>query len=178
VATAADNAAYTQCLFGLAQEVAPAANALAGPRYWDGLEFDFSGDSGVAFLRQAAAFRPRGLRILISDLLWPAGPAGVLARLGYLASSVVVVQLLAREDAQGPPSGHLRLVDSESGLIQEVNLDGAARARYRAALSRHQQIWHGACRAAGAVLVSLVAEDLLEGWNLEPLLRRDVLKVS
>ena len=50
-------------------------------------------------------------------------------------------------------------------------------ARYRNALARHQQNWHQACRQMGATMVELIAEQLLESWNLEALVKAELLKV-
>ena len=49
--------------------------------------------------------------------------------------------------------------------------------RYRDALARHQQNWHRACRQIGAVMVNVIAEEVVADWNLEALVNAGVLKV-
>jgi hypothetical protein len=48
--------------------------------------------------------------------------------------------------------------------VREIHVDAVAAARYRAALARHQQNWHRACRQTGALLTTVVAEALLRDW--------------
>jgi len=60
-----------------------------------------------------------------------------------------------------------------------VFADAGAVERYRHRLSRHQQHWHRAGRQVGAVLTTVVAEQLIEGaWELEDLVAAGVLEVS
>jgi hypothetical protein len=90
----------------------------------------------------------------------------------------VVVQVLAEADANPVPGGSLRLVDSETGQERELRVDAAAVRRYRAKLARHQEAWHAACRQAGAVFVTVVAEELVRGWRLDALVAAEVLRVA
>jgi hypothetical protein len=71
----------------------------------------------------------------------------------------------------------VRLVDAETDEVRELHVDAAAARRYREALARHQQNWSDACRQAGAVFVTLVAEDLLARWELSDLVAAEVLRV-
>jgi hypothetical protein len=71
----------------------------------------------------------------------------------------------------------VRLIDSETDQQREIFIDDGAIKRYRNALARHQQNWHRACRQAGAVMVNLVAEEIVAGWNLEALVKAEILKV-
>jgi hypothetical protein len=115
--------------------------------------------------------------VLLSDLLWVGEPLAVLRHLAERAALAVVVQVLARADAEPPEGGSLRLVDSETDQVREIHVDAEAARRYRAALARHQQNWHQACRQTGAVLTTVVAEDLLRDWKLDELVAAEVLKV-
>jgi hypothetical protein len=56
-------------------------------------------------------------------------------------------------------------------------VDAAAARRYREALARHQENWQRACRQAGAVLTTVVAERVLRDWDLSELVAAEVLKV-
>ena len=52
---------------------------------------------------------------------------------------------------------------------------------YRQAFHAHREGWHRACREAGAVMVTLVAERLVDGWrpeSLEELVRRGIVEVA
>src|SRR5262249_53460487 len=101
----------------------------------------------------------------------------VLQPLAREAAAVVVIQLLAAQDAEPTVRGRMRLIDAESGEPREIYVGEAALLRYRAALARHQQHWRQACRQAGATLVELIAEQIVSDWNLSPLVAAGVLTV-
>lgn len=133
------------------------------------LGFEFRGSFSESVERLPPSFRPRGLRILISDLLWEEPPRAVLSRLARGAAALVVIQLLSREDVEPRRAGYERLIDAETGETRDLLVDEALVSRYQAALEEHQRSWREACRATGAVLVTLVAEEILRGWPAEAL---------
>lgn len=83
-------------------------------------------DLNEALRRGALEARHTGLAIVLSDFLDPAGyEAGLTALVGR-GFQVNVVQILAPEELAPSTFGDLRLVDSESGGLQEVTF-----GRYR-----------------------------------------------
>jgi uncharacterized protein (DUF58 family) len=153
----------------------PVLNGSYDPLLWEGLSFDYTGTPQIAMQGPGSRLRARGIRFFISDLLWLGEPQAILTRLCEQAGSVCVVQVLARADMEPPSHGNLRLEDSETHEILEVFVDAAVQARYRQRLARHQQYWDDVCRHYGAVFVTLVAEDLLETWDLDALLAKEIL---
>jgi uncharacterized protein (DUF58 family) len=176
-AAAAANAGFSHTAWLLGAELAPVGNGSAAPSGWDGIDFGHRGGPGDVLGRAPPAWRPRGIRVLLSDLLWVGEPLAVLRHLAERAAVAVVVQVLARADAEPPEGGSLRLVDSETDQVREIHVDAVAARRYRAALARHQQNWDQACRQTGAVLTTVVAEDLVRDWKLDALVAAEVLKV-
>jgi len=176
LAAAAGNAGFSHEAHLAGEACRPLHDGRADPRRWRGLEFIGSGGLLASFRRGAPRWRPRGVRVLIADLLTDDEPAAVLALLSRAAASVVIVQLLAAADARPEPLGPVRLVDCENGRTREIALDAATAARYQAALARHQERWSRAAGAAGAVFVRLLAEELVERWDLGPLLAAQVLR--
>jgi hypothetical protein len=85
--------------------------------------------------------------------------------------------MLAVADSDPPERGRVRLIDSETEEQREIFIDEGAIRRYRDALARHQQNWHRACRQIGAVMVNIIAEEVIADWNLESLVKAAVLKV-
>ena len=85
-----------------------------------------------------------------------------------------MIQVLAADDVAPPHHGNVRLVDSESGNVEEVFLDATALARYRNNLQRHRENWHRAARQVGAMFVPLVAEELCSGWDFSPLVEAGI----
>jgi uncharacterized protein (DUF58 family) len=176
-AVAAANAGYSSNAWLARANVEPVANGANRPTLWRSLDLDFRGNLAEAFTRTPAGFRRQGIRVLISDLLWLGEPVTVLQSLAHGAASLVVAQTLASVDANPPERGRVRLLDSETDERREIFIDDGAIRRYRDALARHQQNWHRACRQIGAVMVSVIAEEIVADWNLEALVKAGVLKV-
>lgn len=177
LATAAGNAGFAHNVHLAADGYRPVHGGRASPEGWDNIAFDYAGDPDESFTRMPPRWPARGIRVLLSDLLWLGDPLACLTRFGQDASAVVVVQVLARADAEPPEHGNVRLVDSETGEPMEIFIDAAARQRYLDALARHQENWRRAAVQTGAVLTTVIAEDLLDEWRLDDLLRAEVLKV-
>ncbi len=177
LAVAAENAGYSHHAWIARDQCLPVANGGNRPSLWPSLDLDFRGNAAAAFVNTPPKFRRQGMRALISDLLWMTEPLIALQALAQSAASVVIVQLLAETDANPPERGRVRLVDSETDEQREIFIDDAAIRRYRDALERHRQNWHRACRQVGATMVSLVAEEVAADWNLEALVKAEVLKV-
>jgi uncharacterized protein (DUF58 family) len=85
-----------------------------------------SADFNEALRRGALEARHTGLAIVLSDFLDPAGYETGLTALVGRGFQVNVVQILAPEELAPTTFGDLRLVDSESGGVQEVTF-----GRYR-----------------------------------------------
>jgi len=147
------------------------------PVLWEGVEFDSDISCEQSFRRQMPRWRPRGLRVLLSDLLWLGEPHSSLCILADRASAVFVVQILAQQDVEPPQRGNIRLEDCESLQQKDIFIDAVAQNRYRKNLAAHQYNWNRACRQLGAVMTTVVAEQIVEQWRLDDLVRAEILKV-
>jgi uncharacterized protein (DUF58 family) len=176
-ATAASNAGYSYRAWLASDAVRPLENGNAVPLEWAEWSFDYRGVPGEAMPTSGPNWRPRGLRVLLSDLLWPGDPLAALRPLAERASMVVVAQVLAEADVNPPEGETMRLIDAETDEARELYLDAAVLRRYRDALDRHRENWHAACRQAGAVFTTVVAERWLRDGRLDELVAADVLKV-
>jgi uncharacterized protein (DUF58 family) len=172
--TAATNAGYSHAAWLMGADYRPVGNGAGLPGTWEGISFAYRGIPGPG----TAAWRPRGLRVLLSDLLWPADPLATVRPLSERAAVTVVLQVLARADAHPPEGSSLRLVDVETDEVREIHVDAIAARRYREALARHQQTWHQACRQVGALFTTVIAEDVLRDWKLDELVAAEVLRVK
>ncbi|MFA9478599.1 DUF58 domain-containing protein [Phycisphaerales bacterium AB-hyl4] len=177
VASAAASSRFTHHAWLAGEAVLPVGQGRDRPTAWMGLGFDGERSVGEQLAAAPVRFRPHALRVLVSDLLWPDEPTVVLHRLADGAAGVVVVQVLAAADVEPPGHGNLRLLDAETGQHREMFIDDTARQRYVRRLERHQSQWAAACRGVGAVLVTLVAERLVQRWDLSELVREQVLRV-
>jgi uncharacterized protein (DUF58 family) len=176
--SAATNAGFSHAGWLLAGESIPLGDRWRRPDAWEGIGFDLGASPLPAMAGAAARLRPRSVRILLSDLLWDADPSRVVRQIVDRAASAVIVQVLAQVDASPPINGYVRLLDCESGEVREVRVDRAMLDRYFAKLRKLQGDWHDCCRAAGVIFVTVVAEDLLRNWQVDPLVAAGVLQVA
>jgi uncharacterized protein (DUF58 family) len=160
LATAAANAQCTQAVWLSGDGFQRLPNDTLPPSAWDKLALESRRTPEQAFEILPPRLRRLGVRVLISDLLWPGNPVATLRRLREGAAALFVIQLLAREDITPPEHGNLRVVDSETGAESEIYIDSAVAKQYADNLAQLQQSWDDACRQCGAHLTTLVAEDL------------------
>lgn len=181
MAAACDNARMTRCVYAAGERLTPIPGAEGEPQTWHWPGFagaDRPVSLGGAMHEAVVPMRRRGVRVLISDLLCPDDPWPIVSRLAEGASSTHVVQLLARQDVDPSWTGDMRLVDSESGQLQELRLDATAMARYREQLDRLREQWRHACARAGTQMTELIAEEVVGRWDLTRLVRAGVLRVA
>jgi uncharacterized protein (DUF58 family) len=141
----------------------------ARPALWEPFAFDARLAPPAALDLRNPALRRNGLRVLVSDLLWPGDPLAFLRRVGDGASAVAVVQLLGARDRLAPEPGFVRLVDAETGEEVDCFLNEGMRAQYQQALVEHVSNWQRACRQTGARFVSVPARQEDAGRELIPL---------
>lgn len=172
LATSAANAQCTQAVWLSGEGFQRLANDSLTPSAWDKLELTSKRTPEQSFEILPPKFRRLGVRVFISDLLWPGEPVQLLRRLREGAAALFVVQLLARDDATPPEHGNLRVVDSETGAETEIYIDSAVAKQYADNLAQLQQSWADGCRQCGAHMTTIIAEDLenslkeLEGIQL------------
>jgi uncharacterized protein (DUF58 family) len=118
---------------------------------------------------------PKGLTILVSDLLTPEWERG-LTRLPARGGDLVVVHLLAADELRPELVGDLDLVDVETGERVPVSLSVDALHRYeRMALAWADDVAHR-CRRLGAGYVRVLDDDdleqvLLRAWRAAGVVR-------
>ncbi len=160
LATSAANAQCTQAVWLSGEGFQRLPNDTLAPSAWDKLELDSKRTPEQSFEILPPKFRRLGVRVLVSDLLWPGEPLQLLRRLRAGAAALFVIQLLARDDATPPEHGNLRVVDSETGDESEIYIDSGIAKQYAENLAQLQQSWSDACRQCGAHMTTLIAEDL------------------
>ncbi len=146
------------------------------PAEWLNTEFDSASNPDEALADSPGLFQNRGIRIAVSDFLWPAAPENFLRRLSDGAMHVVLVELLTRDELAPPENGNWALCDHETGEERELFLDEAMVRRYRDRLTRHREMWARAAEEFGIGLIHLTVEDFLQQWNLQDFFRCGVLK--
>jgi uncharacterized protein (DUF58 family) len=166
-----DAAAYwMEAAGGRARTIAAGGGALDDPGR---ARFETDGSEGLV---PREALRPRGLRLLASDFLFPADPAPAIRRMADGAARLYVVQVLDPWEIDPTPAGAVTLLDAESPERLDLVLDAGAVARYRRRLRALCDAVERATRAAGGLYALLPAlppaqafrEHLLPQRVLEP----------
>lgn len=131
----------------------------------DGL--DASGDTRFAAAVGDLLGRPgpRGLTVVLSDLLTPEWSDG-LTRLPARGGDVVVVHVLDRAELAPDLTGDLDLVDAETGEVVAVSLAPEQVRDYERAARAWVDDVAGRARASGAAYVRAFADDDLESLLL------------
>jgi uncharacterized protein (DUF58 family) len=111
----------------------------------------------AAVVRRAARTPAHGPLVLISDLLFD-GWEDTIVALGAARRDALVLQVLARDELEPPPTDDVRFVDAETGDAVEVGGDERAREAYARVLVGHLAAVEAACTRFGAAHL-LVPED-------------------
>lgn len=177
IAQAACNSDYSFTAWQVRDSCRKLRNAADRPMLWDNIEFDSQISCEQALKLKMPQWRPRGIRLILSDLLWLGDPHHTLSILADCASDVFVVQILADSDVNPPQNGNVRLNDCETGQTKDVFVDTVTQKRYRQNLSQHQYNWNRACKQLGAVMATVVAESVVQQWKFDELILAQILKV-
>lgn len=178
LAVATENAGLQSSVWVCRGAMEPIPGEQAHPATWEGLDFDCRISLPEALRLRPPPFKRRGVRVIVSDLMWPDDPQSFLARVGDGAAALHVVQLLSKADAAPEKNGYIQVVDSESGREIDVLYDESARRSYSDAFALHSQSWLEACRKSGATLSALRAEDLVSSRDLDALVAVGVLEAA
>jgi uncharacterized protein (DUF58 family) len=130
--------------------------------------FDAKDDLAAA-LGRMPPLRPCGLRVVVSDFLFEADLAGLMARLARGASALFLVQVLDAEDLEPSGGEGARLVDAESGAALEELLSEDVLAAYARRFAEHQRTLRAAAARAKATLVTAPAPERLSALVRGPL---------
>jgi uncharacterized protein (DUF58 family) len=122
--------------------------------------FDAQDDLAMA-LGRLPPLRPCGLRVVVSDFLFEAPLASLVARLARGASALFLLQVLDAEDLEPSGGEGARLVDSESGAALDELLTEDVLAAYTRRFSEHQSaLGAAAIRARALHLVASASQPL------------------
>ena len=122
-----------------------------------------------ALRRGALEARQAGVAVVLSDFLDPAGYEAGLGALVGRGFQVNAVQILAPEELNPPTYGDLRLVDSESGTIQEVTFGKFRLKAYQQTVSNFCQRLREHCQKRGIHFFSVSSAESLEQLLLRQL---------
>lgn len=126
-------------------------------------------DFNAALRRGAMEARQAGVAVVLSDFLDPAGYEPGLTALIGRGFQVNAVQILAPEELDPTAYGDLRLVDSESGMEQEVTFGRYRLAAYQKAVAGYVQRLKEYCVGRGIRFFSVNSSMPLDEFLLKQL---------
>ncbi|MBR0457982.1 MAG: DUF58 domain-containing protein [Victivallales bacterium] len=172
---AADNGGFSASLWhaGTTWQLEPNPTT---PLQWTSLAADSPQSPLHTIQSFHGTWRPRGLRILLSDLLWPGSPTDFLTRFSQGARQTFLICLDCMEPVSDTEATTI-LVDAETGESREVRLDPSAVARQRQRLASHLATWHDAAVRAGLHFLRLDAMEVLHHWPIQELARAGLLEL-
>jgi uncharacterized protein (DUF58 family) len=124
-------------------------SAMAMFRSMDELVAGGAADFNAAVRQTVVETRKVGLAVVLSDFLDPRGYAAGLNALLGKGFQVSVVQVLAPEEIEPVIAGDLRLVDAETGAVQDVTFGRHRLKAYRRAMENYCEELRGFCRSRG-----------------------------
>ncbi|HKQ36600.1 MAG TPA: DUF58 domain-containing protein [Verrucomicrobiae bacterium] len=122
-----------------------------------------------ALRRGALEARQAGVAVVLSDFLDPAGYEVGLNALVGRGFQVNAVQILAPEELNPSTYGDLRLVDSESGAVQEVTFGKFRLKSYQQTVSNFCQRLREYCQKHGVHFFSVSSAESLDQLLLRQL---------
>lgn len=133
-------------------------------------------DFNAALRRGALEARQAGVAVVLSDFLDPAGyESGLMALIGR-GFQVNAVQILAPEEMNPETYGDLKLIDSETGVMQEVTFGKYRLAAYQQTVRNYCQRLKEFCSARGASFFTVTSDASLEKLLLKQLREAEVWK--
>jgi uncharacterized protein (DUF58 family) len=124
------------------------------------------GTAKTSFSETARQFvsrvKRRGLVIVISDFLDPAGCEDGLNIIRYARFEVQVVQVFSREEIDPPFGGDLQLVDTETGERISVNASRSLLKDYRAAMLTRIRAFESFCAKRGIGCARTITDESFE----------------
>lgn len=172
---AADNADYQLTLWQAGEQWQREQHPTS-PLEWQNLTFNAKRSPGETLAEVSWQWQRRGIRILLSDLLWPEKPQSFLQRLREGSQLCLVVQVLSTADLHPAAGGQVTLADVESNEEREYLLDDSALTQYQERFQHHLELWQLAAETTGMTLLPIVAEQFLADWDLQAFHQAGILQ--
>lgn len=115
-------------------------------KFVEKVEFAGLGDINSFILSAKSLLKPKGVTILFSDFLSPNGYERGLNTLLSLEHEVIVFQIASKDEIDPMLKGGVKLVDSETGKIKELDLDYWSMKRYKENFQKHQREIEDFCK--------------------------------
>lgn len=103
--------------------------------------------------------RANSIRVLISDLLFPADPDPILRHLGQRHGTILMLAPFLRTEADPDWSGNYEFIDTELATRHAHRIEPATLRRYKEAYENHFSLWKQTSIRHQAALSRIPSED-------------------
>ena len=114
--------------------------------------------TAVAPALARVSWRQGSLRVVVSDLLFPGSPEGLLTLLAARKGRGVIFAPYCQAEAAPDWSGNVELADAESAARRVQHVDGGLLTVYAQAYARHFELWRAHARRHAVVVARVAAE--------------------
>lgn len=123
-------------------------------------------------------WKPRSLRIVISDLLFAGDPGKLTSHLSARQSKSLLFAPWLAQEAEPPWFGHVELVECESDQRLHCNFNKTDLDAYRNRYQSHFELWSLACRRQGITLARIDSQPSLENSLLRDALPQQAVVLN
>lgn len=106
-------------------------------------------------------WRPNGMNILLSDLLYPGEPDSLLSAMTSRKGLSLILAPTLPEEAVLTTAGNVKLKNCESGQVRRQLITPALSKRYSRAYAAHFELWASSCLRHQAVLARIPCRGTL-----------------
>ena len=174
LALAGANAAFTLA-FWLAKEEWRKEEKPELPLEWQTIELDSSQSPGETIEGFTGHFKPRGIRIVISDFLWSLPPATFLKRIQDGAQKTWLLRLDFPLQLTLENLGAVTITDAETGEKKECELDNTLIEKYNKRRINHLELWSHEAERLGIELLDISQAALEKNLASEFLVEHNLL---
>lgn len=123
--------------------------------------FTAQADPGRILDTKSPLGRKNGVRIFVSDFMWPHDPKPICARMARDAATTVFYRVVGEQEQNPGLAPSLRVRDVETNQVLDVRLDEQRQKAYRERYENHRRLWLESCRRFGILFVETTAESFL-----------------
>ncbi|WPX40261.1 DUF58 domain-containing protein [Akkermansia sp. N21116] len=118
-----------------------------------------------------------GMKVLISDLLYPGDPITLLGAMNAGGGTSVILAPALAEEAAFNHIGNIRLKNCETGQTRIQRITPSLAAKYERAYERHFSLWRETCRRFSASMARIPAEGSLSNALCGDALRQETVEM-
>ena len=137
-------------------------------------KMEFSGTTALSEAIRRMRLPGKGICIILSDFLDPAGIGEALRYLTYKHQEVLLLQILAREEVEFEAEGTLALRDMETGKEVRLAMSRQTIGAYQDRLKQHQEDLAKTAARYGCKYLQVISDQNLEEVIFETLQKKGI----